>query len=333
MVFSGRKEYPTKMSFDFLETKLIKIEQIIKKTGTIKAVEKYLNICSPAFRGYRRRFPKLELVIQKSLDIYKDSKFDKFTEEKLQMVEKIMGETGMLKAVAEYLKINPATLNTYLKTLPKLNLAIRNGQKIYDKKGPIYGEALKKVEEIMRTGYKKDLAKYLNLDGVTLRAYIRKYTPLREAIERGEKARTKIFFMKKDKNLPLDFVEYNLIPIEKVARESGEIRAVAKYLGVSTNALRRSRMIFPPLEEAIRRGLKNRFPKSLRNEIDKDNSLIPIKTVKEVKPPIELVNKLKVIEDDTAEALRKYREKKEEERIHAFERRVRNGEFKNMIGC
>ena len=41
----------------------------------------------------------------------------------------------------------------------------------------------------------------------------------------------------------------------------------------------------------------------------------------------------KVIEDDTAEALRKYREKKEEERIHAFERRVRNGEFKNMIGC
>ena len=36
MVFSGRKEYPTKMSFDFLETKLIKIEQIIKKTGTIK---------------------------------------------------------------------------------------------------------------------------------------------------------------------------------------------------------------------------------------------------------------------------------------------------------
>jgi hypothetical protein len=326
-------KYPTKMSFDLIESKLDEIEKIIKKTGEIKAVEKYLKISSPTLRQYRKKLPKLEIEIQKSLNTYKDSKFNKFTKEKLQIIEKIVSETGLLKATAQYLKICPETLNTYRKMLPKLELAIRSGLKIYDEKGPITEDTLKKIEEIMQTGYKKDVARYLNIDHVTLRKYRKKYPTLREAIERGENNRTKHFFMKKDKNLQLDFIEYNLVPIEKIARERGEIRAVAEYLSVKPDVLRRTRRIFPPLEEAIQRGLKNRLPKHTRNKIKEDNSLVPIKTIKEQKPPLELVNtSLDGIEDDSAEALRKFREKKEVDRIRELEKRVRNREeFENMI--
>ena len=90
--------------------------------------------------------------------------------------------------------------------LPKLELAIRSGLKIYDEKGPITEDTLKKIEEIMQTGYKKDVARYLNIDHVTLRKYRKKYPTLREAIERGENNRTKHFFMKKD-NFMTSFIK------------------------------------------------------------------------------------------------------------------------------
>ena len=61
-------KYPTKMSFDLIESKLDEIEKIIKKTGEIKAVEKYLKISSPTLRQYRKKLPKLEIEIQKSLN-------------------------------------------------------------------------------------------------------------------------------------------------------------------------------------------------------------------------------------------------------------------------
>lgn len=51
-------------------------------------------------RQYRKKLPKLEIEIQKSLNTYKDSKFNKFTKEKLQIIEKIVSETGLLKATA-----------------------------------------------------------------------------------------------------------------------------------------------------------------------------------------------------------------------------------------
>ena len=79
-------KYPTKMSFDLIESKLDEIEKIIKKTGEIKAVEKYLKISSPTLRQYRKKLPKLEIEIQKSLNTYKDRKFNKFTKEKLQIL-------------------------------------------------------------------------------------------------------------------------------------------------------------------------------------------------------------------------------------------------------
>jgi len=173
--------------------------------------------------------------------------------ERFNKIERIIKTTGEIGAVARHFKINRNTLLICRKKYPLLEAVVQDALKSREA-NKFNRDICRKIERIVQTGYIKDVYKYLGVSDRTLLDYRNQYPELKKSIEKGLQSRVKF---KTIKTIPLDFIEYHLPQIEQVAMRSGKINDVSKYLNTRDRVLRNTRNIYPPLEKAIQRGIRN----------------------------------------------------------------------------
>lgn len=330
-----------KIPFSEIKKQLPEIEEILRNTGMIKNVYKYLEIDAVTLRSYRKLVPELDIVIRESSPVVLFEKKLK-NKEVLQKIENIL-LTGCKKDVAEYLKIHPALLVKYSREYPALELAINNGLKNHKKMEVIrYDRKLSldiieynlfPIERIAEeTGSLINVANYLNICRDTLSQYRKLHKGLDTVIKQGFKK----YQLSGDKI----FNDEDLVNIEKILK-NGFRKDVAKYLGICSDTLRTYSKTYPQLAEAIKRGESFRssdfWKKSYYNKlvgkdlVKKQKPFIPQQTQLE-KPKKELVASTEIVEDISEDALAVYRKKKEVEREDSLQRRVQSmSEFEYMI--
>ena len=112
------------------------------------------------------------------------------------------------------------------------------------------------VESIMRTGFKKDVIKFLGIKSLgTLKTYCKLYPELSAAIQSGINARDKSFLFWKQSKLKADYIEYNLKQFKEISAKTGQQKLVAKFFNITPDSLRQTMRMHPPLNTAIQRGL------------------------------------------------------------------------------
>jgi hypothetical protein len=109
---------------------------------------------------------------------------------KFPKIEQIMRDTGEIKCVCQYLKINKSTFREYRKEFPELEAVIANSSKSALIEEKINSpEVLHEIERILSTGLKKDAAKYLNVKQNVFANYIKKFPALSLVVENALKKR------------------------------------------------------------------------------------------------------------------------------------------------
>ena len=249
-----------------------------------------------------------------------------YSSEKLKEITAVAEKYGTFEAVAKSLNITSRGLLYCRKRDKELEKAIQEGlsKHISKKECPYTESELNKIERIMQTGYKKDVAKYFNVCVKTITRRCKKHLELKIAILKGRKARY---------YLQYDVVKHNLPQIEKVAESTGQRTLIAKFLNIDMGKLKRTERVYPFLALAVQRGLakykankkdeKLSGNKSVATEAQEKSK--PIELFKFKKPARELVARLDTIEDISEEnALARYRRMKEEEKKASIHKQVKN---------
>jgi ribosome modulation factor len=250
----------------------------------------------------------------------------KYSLEQLRKITEIAEERGTFEAVARFLNLKTKSLYYFRKKDQYLEQAIQKGfdKHIPKNNCPYTKTELTQIEMIMRTGYKKDVAKYFNVCVKTIRNQSKIYPELRIALSKGRKARY---------YLQHDFVKYNLSHIEEVAEKTGRKILVAQFLNTDIGKLRRTEIINLELALVIRRGL-DKYKSNQRAAKLANKQFISTANQKQsnsqelfkyIKPKRKLVADLRSIENIGEEnALARYRKIKEEEREAMSRRELKN---------
>lgn len=266
----------------------------------------------------------------------KSSKLNwQFLKSNLGNIEKIAATTGEIKEIAKFLGVWTHTLKKYRKKYNELEQVILNGLSQYkpDTICPYTTKQLIQVENIMRTGFLKDVAKYLNISETTRCKHTVKYPELKTAIEKGIKNQKWPPHVWIHSSLKPDFIEYNLFQIEKIVERTGLRMKVVEFLKIDKKTLRKTELKYPALKIVIDRGVakykankkvdKVAGNKSTATIEQKQSSSIGLFQSK--KPKRELVAKLDTIEDIGEEnALARYRRMKEAEKKDTLRKQVKS---------
>lgn len=184
-------------------------------------------------------------------------------------------------------------------------------------------EELKEITAIVeRTGKLKDIAKFLNVCINTIRKDSRGNLDLKMAILNGRRARY---------YLDYNSIKDKLVKITEVAKKTGQISLVAKFLNTDSGKLNRTARKHPPLNLAIEKGLlqykENKQREKMLAKRKKAEQTDSKKISKKIKPRRELVAKLDTIEDIGEEnALARYRRMKEAEKKASIHKQIRSRE-------
>lgn len=258
-----------------------------------------------------------------------------FFKQQLSEIEKVAAETGEFKKVAEFLGVWTHTLKKYRKKYNELEQVILNGLSQYkpDTTCPYTTKQLIQVENIMRTGFLKDVAKYLNISETTRCKHTVKYPELKTAIEKGIKNQKWPPHVWIHSSLKPDFIEYNMFQIEKIVERTGLRMKVVEFFKIDKKTLRKTELKYPALKIAIDRGIaKYKANKKVDKVASNNSTTVGVQNNTKStelfqfkKPKRELVAKLSTIEDIGEEnALARYRRMKEAEKEAALRKQVKS---------
>jgi hypothetical protein len=167
---------------------------------------------------------------------------------------------------------------------------------------------------------------------------------LNEAIEKGQELRKKNTVINQAMDLFITFDKEQFQEITKIIANGGitELRKKYHFTIYTINHCRRE---LPELDKAIKAGIKTRptgaaIPSikakiaESKNEKKERKISKPYKTKdKTRKPPKEIINKtMNGIEDQTETVLLKFKKRMEENKKKEFVKRMRSGDFDDMIG-
>jgi len=263
----------------FNQEKLKETERIIQN-GYQKDAANYLNLKLNTLRAYRKKHPKLNQAIENG--VKKQNKIYLYNPQKklnldvieynLEIMKKIIEDTGTIKAAAKYFKITPDNFRKYRKNIPRLEEEIMKSLNKFKATGKhIFNqEDLIKIEEILKTGFRKDVAVYLGTSTHSFSKYIKKYPLFAESIKKGEASREKDFLKKyKGKKINQD---------ELVLKQKTPTSSIITTLGKSKRSQREliSKIDVLDPEDALAR---YRIIKAMEKE---DNLLKDVKNLKEI---------------------------------------------------
>jgi predicted transcriptional regulator len=313
-----------KYDYDFFEDKLGEIEEVVIKTGQITEVAKFLGMSKDTLRTYKNQLPELEKTINNALKKYRP-----FTPLQLKRIVE-MNETGSKKDIAKFLGVSDPTLRAYYKKYPELK-NLRRGHLPLLTEDKLTKSVLDKVQSIMKTGFKKDVIKFLGIKSTyTLRTYCKIYSELNTAIQSGINTRDKSFLFWKQSKLKTDYIEYNLKQFEEISAKTGQLKLVAKFFNINPGSLSQTMRMHPNLNTAIHRGLakykaNKQEGKISKNHEESSEEQKPIELFRFKKAPKELVAKMDNIDRlDEADALARYRRMKEAEKEANILKQVKN---------
>lgn len=165
-----------------------------------------------------------------------------------------------------------------------------------------------------------------------------------EAIEEGQKLRKKNTVINQAMELFTTFDKKQFEEIEKIVAKGGITELRKKYY-FTISTINHCRRILPELDKAIKAGIKTRptgaaipsikakIAKSKNEKKERKISKAYNTKDKTRKPPKEIINKTMIgIEDQTETALLKFRKRMEENKKKEFVKRMRFGDFDDMIG-
>jgi hypothetical protein len=260
-----------------------------------------------------------------------------FLKNNLGNIEKIAATTGEIKEIAKFLGVWTQTLKKYRKKYNELEQVILNGLSQYKHKPDTTctytTKQLIQVENIMRTGFLKDVAKYLNISETTRCKHTVKYPELKTAIEKGIKNQKWPPHVWIHSSLKPDFIEYNLFQIEKIVERTGLRMKVVEFFKIDKKTLRKTELKYPALKIAIDRGIaKYKANKKVDKVASNNSTTVGVQNNTKStelfqfkKPKRELVAKLSTIEDIGEEnALARYRRMKEAEKEAALRKQVKS---------
>lgn len=304
----------------FFEKHLDNIKKIAIETGELKKIAEFLKITPATLRKYRKKYTSLNEAIENGFKKYRP-----YTEEQLGKVRKL-DRTNEKKDIAKFLGIHSHTLYKYSKKYPELE-GLRKGHLEKINKNILTPDNLDKVNKIARKGFKKDVAKFLNVNRETLRRYYEIYPELKRAVDSGLSYRNKNSYM--GRKVKSDLIEYNLYKIERTIEKTGKIKSLPQIFNISNDTFREIRRKHPELEAVIQRGLAsykaNKRKLELSCDTEKSIKESPIELFKFKKPKKELIAHIDSVDSDMEDALARYRRMKEAEK-EAMSRR----ELKNM---
>lgn len=258
-----------------------------------------------------------------------------YHEKTLEAVRKVAEETGLVNSVADYLNISKSSLVTRRKECPLLDIAIRKGLLAYKEKRSLVQREFTKDELediadiVAKTNIDKAAVKYgSRADGFH---DLRKTNKsLDEAIKRGQLLRKQrssfVHILEKLKKLTTKQLdELTEIMIHN------KLPAIAEHLDISVTYLSKARKELPSLDEAIKKGMETR-PNGVTGRRDTGEKAKQPERKKYHKTPKEIINTtLLAIEDNSADALAKFRNMVQKRREQENIKRLRSGEFESLI--
>ena len=315
----------TKTPWSEIQARLSEIEKVLQETGQIKCVAKYLGIVECTFRNWRRCYSELDKLVNDTLQNYNPY----FSDENLLAVESMLKEGKIRKQIAKYLNISESTIRWYAQRNSKLQAIIDESKKVtFDKK------TLEEVERIAFKGLLKDVNKYLGITHPTRKIYCQQYPELKAAIDRGLAKKKKYKPYNPKCKLKLDFIEYNLMNVEKIMTNTGSLCEVAKLFCISDRTLFDVRKKYKALEEAVQSGFAQYKANKKVAKLSGSKKVIadkPVEIYKFKKPAKELVAQVGTIASlDQEEAIIRFRRMKEAQKEAAFRKQAQNMDLIGM---
>lgn len=271
-----------------------------------------------------------------------------YSDKKLKEIVKIAEEKGTYEAVASHLGISCSKLyeqrkeNTALRDI--LTKAIkRYYAKNISLKDYVFTESeLKEVTAIVAESNIETVASRYGVSGQGFHQLRKDNPALDKAIKKGQEERTNNTPYMKAMALFKSFDKAKLEEATKIA-EQGGLEALEKEYGYSSHVMNKCRKKLPQLELAIRKGIRQR-PTGLAVEgaVIKAKATNAKKETKPSKayktkgtvksPPKELINRtMLAVEDNTEAAWLNFRKIVQANKNKEHLKRVRNGEFDNII--
>jgi len=324
-----KKRVCNKYGYDFFRDRLDEIEKAAIRLGKIEKLAKFLDISNDTLRTYRKELPELDKAINEAF-----KKHRPFTPAQLKRIVE-MNKTCSKIDIAKFLGISTTTLRSYYKKYPELK-HLRRGYIPVLTEDKLTSSVLDKVKSIMKTGFKKDVIKFLGIKSEeTLRTYCAIYPKLNRAIESGINSRDKSFLFWKQSKLKADYIEYHLKQFKEISSKTGQQKLVAKFFNITPDSLRKTMRMHPPLNKAVQRGLA-RYKANQKSEklsvknsavTESSNKMGSVEIYKPEKPKRVLVAEIRTIEDIGEEdALARYRRMKEAEREEMSRRELKEME-------
>lgn len=273
-----------------------------------------------------------------------------YSRETIAKLVKVAEEKGEYGAVAGYLDIHPTTLGVHRKECPILDKALSDAIRRYYANNRLpedYNFSLEELAEITKIVSEQNVDAAARIYGSRADKFfrMRKSNPqLEAAIVKGQKLREVNTPSNEAIKLFKDFGVRKLKEVTEVTKNSG-IEALENKYGFSSHVLNKTRKELPKLDAAIKAGFRKRpigaaIPSikakiaESKNEKKERKISKPYKTKdKTRKPPKEIINKTMIgIEDQTETALLKFKKRMEENKKKEFVKRMRSGDFDDMIG-
>lgn len=312
----------TKTPWSEIQFRLSEIEKIIQKTGQVRFAAKHLGINITTFRKWRRLYPELDKLVNKALQNYNPY----FSDKNLAAIESMLRAGNTRKQVAKYLNISESTIRYHAHRNPKLKAIYYKDRNIsFDSK------TLQEVENLTFRGYIKHVNKYLGITNPTRLIYCQRYPELKAAIDRGmaKKKKHKPYYT--GSKLKLDFIEYNLMNVEKIITSKGRLYEVAQLFGVSCRTLFTVKKKYKPLEQAVQSGFAKYKANKKAAKLLGSKNVIVDKTVelyKFKKPATELIAEVDTIAGlDQEDAFSRFRRMKESEKALSLRKQAQNMDF------
>ena len=274
-----------------------------------------------------------------------------YNKEKLEKLSAIAEKHGTFESVANHLGISPNKLLEKREKDIELDKILKEAVQKYKANNCIsnnYVFSNQELEDITRLVKEQNIESAARKYGVSAQIFHNartKNTDLNEAIIKGQEERKSNSSLNQARAMfeKLDYLEA-LEKIKEITLDGG-VEAVEKYYKVSPHILRRCRQELPNLDAAIKKGLKIRptgaaipsikakIVKSKNEKKERKISKVYNVKNKKRKPPKEIINKTMIgIEDQTETALLKFRKLMQENKKKEFAKRMRAGDFDDMIG-